>query len=94
MHSGTISADELKEVMMNMGEKLTEEEVKDMIREADADGNGEIDYKGTMAPRDVGYHSYIVWINRCGDPANGRLLQSYTQLHSNATVLILSKLKK
>ena len=45
-YSGTISADELRTVMMNMGEKLTQAEVDDMIAEADADGNGEIDYEG------------------------------------------------
>ena len=34
--------------MMNMGEKLTQEEVEDMLREADSDGNGEIDYEGNV----------------------------------------------
>ena len=33
--------------MMNLGEKLTSEEVDDMIKEADVDGDGEIDYEGT-----------------------------------------------
>lgn len=33
-----------------MGEKLTPEEVEDMIKEADKDGNGEIDYKGILIP--------------------------------------------
>merc|ERR1712137_518746 len=47
--SGTITADELRQVMMNMGEKLSKEEVDDMIREADADGNGEIDYEEFVA---------------------------------------------
>lgn len=46
--SGTISADELRQVMLSMGEKLTPEEVEDMIQEADADGNGEIDYRGIL----------------------------------------------
>lgn len=47
-YSGTISADELRQVMLNMGEKLTPEEVEDMIKEADSDGNGEIDYNGKI----------------------------------------------
>lgn len=31
---------------MSMGEKLSAEEVEDMIKEADIDGDGEIDYNG------------------------------------------------
>lgn len=30
--------------MMNLGEKLTEEEVEEMIREADVDGDGQVNY--------------------------------------------------
>lgn len=40
--SGRISAGELRYVMTTLGEKLTDEEVSDMIREADQDGDGEI----------------------------------------------------
>lgn len=32
--------------MTNLGEKLTEEEVEDMIKEADMDGDGMINYDG------------------------------------------------
>ena len=31
---------------MNLGEKLTETEVDEMVREADIDGDGRIDYDG------------------------------------------------
>ncbi len=44
--NGVISAAELKHVMENLGEKLTDEEVANMIREADSDGDGQINYEG------------------------------------------------
>ena len=44
--NGTVSASELRRVMMNLGEKLSEEEVDEMMREADIDGDGEINYEG------------------------------------------------
>ncbi len=40
------SAAELRHVMTNLGEKLTEEEVDEMIREADIDGDGQVNYEG------------------------------------------------
>lgn len=43
--NGCISATELKHVLMTMGEKLTEDEVEIMIREADIDGEGHIHYE-------------------------------------------------
>ena len=43
--NGTISAAELRHVMTNLGEKLTDEEGDEMIREADVNGDGIIDYK-------------------------------------------------
>jgi Ca2+-binding EF-hand superfamily protein len=40
--NGFISAAELRHVMTNLGEKLTDEEVDEMIREADIDGDGQV----------------------------------------------------
>lgn len=42
--SGKIDADELKEAMMRLGDKLSKEEAEDMIRTADLDKDGKIDY--------------------------------------------------
>ena len=33
-------------MMANLGEKMTDAEIDDMLREADTDGDGKIDYKG------------------------------------------------
>lgn len=33
-------------MMTNLGEKLSEEEVDDMIKEADLDGDGMVNYEG------------------------------------------------
>ncbi|EPS71154.1 calmodulin, partial [Genlisea aurea] len=43
--NGFISPDELRHVMTNLGEKLTDDELDEMIRNADVDGDGQIDYR-------------------------------------------------
>eukprot|EP01118_Nematostelium_gracile_P019968 TRINITY_DN949_c0_g1_i2.p2 TRINITY_DN949_c0_g1~~TRINITY_DN949_c0_g1_i2.p2 ORF type:complete len:157 (+),score=48.53 TRINITY_DN949_c0_g1_i2:90-560(+) len=42
---GSISKDELVQVMKNLGRKLTKQEAEDMLKSADTDGNGQIDYE-------------------------------------------------
>ncbi len=42
---GHASALQLRHVMINLGEKLTDEEVNEMIREADVDGDGQVNYE-------------------------------------------------
>lgn len=44
--NGYIDADELRLCMMNLGEKLTLEEVEEMIREVDVDFDGRMNYEG------------------------------------------------
>ena len=42
--NGTIDRDELREVMQQLGEKLSEEDIEEMIQDADQNGDGVIDY--------------------------------------------------
>ncbi|KAK8709646.1 hypothetical protein V6N13_060659 [Hibiscus sabdariffa] len=42
--NGYISASELRNVMMKLGEKLSDEEVEQMIKEADLDGDGQVNF--------------------------------------------------
>ncbi|XP_033736461.1 neo-calmodulin-like isoform X1 [Pecten maximus] len=43
--NGYIDAEELRLCMMNLGEKLTQEEVEEMIREVDVDFDGRMNYE-------------------------------------------------
>ena len=36
----------MRHVMANLGEKLTDGEIEEMIREADTDGDGQVNYEG------------------------------------------------
>ena len=49
--NGYISAAELKHVMTNLGEKLTDDEVDEMIREIDLDADGQVNYEGQTSSR-------------------------------------------
>ena len=44
--NGFISAAELRHVMTNLGEKLTDEEIDEMIKEASVDDAGMVNYAG------------------------------------------------
>ncbi|KAG0285625.1 translation elongation factor EF1B gamma [Dissophora globulifera] len=43
--NGYISAAELRHVLTGLGERYTAEEINEMIREADVDGDGQINYE-------------------------------------------------
>ncbi len=43
---GFIDALELRHLLTNLGEKLTDKEVDEMIREVDVDGDGKVNYSG------------------------------------------------
>ena len=55
--NGLITAAELKHVMRSLGENLTQEQVDEMIREADLNGDGMIDFKGMNLRAGVDYNS-------------------------------------
>ena len=46
--NGLIDAQELKMTMRNLGENLTDDDVRAMIRAADRNGDGQIDYEGKI----------------------------------------------
>lgn len=56
---GYISAAELRHVMANLGEKLTEQEVDEMIKEADLNGDGKVDYAG----KDLAQVVHVIFFN-------------------------------
>ena len=63
--SGSIDANELKYVLVNLSDDLTDGEIMAMIEEADEDGNGEIDFDGkykTDAPPDILRYFELVYI--------------------------------
>ena len=56
---GVISPADLKHVMSNLGEKLTDEEVAEMIREADVSGDGNINYEEFVVSLMTADHGYL-----------------------------------
>lgn len=64
-NDGMISSVELRHVMTNLGERLSEEEVDDMIREADLDGDGMVNYDGknTLFPQIIPLN-HLCWFEK------------------------------
>ena len=44
--NGYISATEFRFVMTNLGEKMSDDEVDEMLTQADIDGDGQINHEG------------------------------------------------
>ena len=55
-----ISAADLRKIVTTMGERLTDEEVEEMIREGDDDGDGQINYQGQWADL-CHWHGYTIY---------------------------------
>ena len=55
--NGFISVAELRHVMTNLGQKLTDEKVDEMIRETDIDGDGQVNCEGNCQC----LHIYHLW---------------------------------
>ena len=43
-HSGTISVDEIAKIMKNFGNPLSKDEIREMIKDIDTSGDGELDF--------------------------------------------------
>ena len=65
-NTGVISTDVLRHVLTSMGEQLTSEEVNELIKEADKDGTGKIDYKGEHAALSLSMS--LSWLSRQAPP--------------------------
>ena len=61
--SGAISADELKEVMGMVGQSATDEQVHQMITNADTDENGKVEFAefAKMYNKERKKHRFFVW---------------------------------
>ena len=57
--NGYVSAAELRHVMTNLGEKLTDDEVDEMLQAFDMDRDGQLNYDGK--------HYYCILYFECGD---------------------------
>ena len=62
---GYIDARELRHLLTNLGEKLTDLEVDEMIREVDIDGDGKVDYNGPSTHKQLMNISMNDVFNEC-----------------------------
>ena len=64
--NGTISYDELRQVINYLIEKIDEDEVMGIIQQIDKDNSGEIDYQGTYVLITASYKLNVVVIYAYG----------------------------
>lgn len=64
--NGFISPTELQSVMTSLGETLSEEEIKDMIQEADMDRDGQVNYTGNESITGEELNSTGKYVNYTG----------------------------
>ena len=62
-NSGVITKDNLKRVLEQLGEKLNDEDVEEMVKEADLNGDGMIDYKGIFGNIHIQLSSFYILRN-------------------------------
>lgn len=48
--TGYIDGKQLKHVLLNLGEKLSEEEVEELLKEANLDSDGQLNYSSELPP--------------------------------------------
>lgn len=58
---GFISREELQKVLTKMGEKLTDKEVDEMMKNADKNGDGKIDYDGKHFFGEINRNFRLFW---------------------------------
>ena len=64
---GFLSADEFRNIMTKMGEKFSNAEVDEMLKAADTNGDGQIDYMGKIDTKWDGQIDYMGKIGTNGD---------------------------
>ena len=79
LRSQPISAAELRHVMTSLGEKLTDAEVDEMIREADVSSDGRINYEGKTA-RSRHCHIILTFLVHAYKPTLSRLRYNVPRL--------------